>query len=189
VPLHGYKGHYPLVGSGVFVAEGAQVIGRVELGEHANIWFNAVLRGDIERIVVGARTNIQDNSTVHVDYTHPAIIGDDVTVGHGVTIHGCTIERQSLIGMNAVLLTGCTIGWGSIIGANALVTEGKTIPPRSMALGSPARVVRELTDEEVAELLESSHHYVQEAGVYLAERGDSPSRDAETRGHGDAAKG
>jgi len=193
VPLHSYKGNRPRIGSEVFIAEGAQVIGRVELGDQANIWFNAVLRADIERIVVGARTNIQDNSTVHVDYTHPAIIGEDVTIGHGVTVHGCTIERQALIGMNAVLLTGCTIGWGSIIGANALVTEGKTIPPRSLALGSPARVVRQITDEEVADLLESAQHYVAEAGVYLAERADAaprrPVQDSETRGRGDTAKG
>jgi carbonic anhydrase/acetyltransferase-like protein (isoleucine patch superfamily) len=169
VPLHRYKGNRPHVGADVFIAEGAQVIGRVELGDEANIWFNAVLRADIERIVVGARTNIQDNSTVHVDYTHPTIIGEDVTIGHGVTVHGCTIERQSLIGMNAVLLTGCTIGWGSIIGANALVTEGKTIPPRSLALGSPARVVRQITDDEVADLLDSAKHYVAEARIYLRE--------------------
>jgi len=169
VPLHSYKGTSPRLGVDVFVAEGAQLIGRVELGDQANIWFNAVLRADIERIVVGARTNIQDNCTVHVDYTHPAIIQEDVTVGHGVTIHGCTIERQSLIGMNAVLLTGCTIGWGSIIGANALVSEGRTIPPRSLVLGSPGKVVREISDEELAGLLESAHHYVQEAGIYLAE--------------------
>jgi carbonic anhydrase/acetyltransferase-like protein (isoleucine patch superfamily) len=170
VPLHSYKGHSPRLGSEVFIAEGAQVIGHVELGNQANIWFNAVLRADIERIVVGARTNIQDNSTVHVDYTHPALIGDDVTIGHGVTVHGCTIERQSLIGMNAVLLTGCTIGWGSIVGANTLITESKNIPPRSLVLGSPGRVVRPLTDEEVAELLASAEHYVEEAGIYLAER-------------------
>ena len=169
MPLHSYKGTSPRLGSGVFVAEGAHLIGRVELGDQANIWFNAVLRADIERIVVGARSNIQDNCTVHVDYTHPAIVGDDVTVGHGVTIHGCTIERQSLIGMNAVLLTGCTIGWGSIIGANALVTEGRTIPPRSLVIGSPGKVVREISDEELAGLLESAQHYVHEAGVYLAE--------------------
>jgi carbonic anhydrase/acetyltransferase-like protein (isoleucine patch superfamily) len=174
VPLHSYQGTRPRVGSDVFIADGAQIIGRVELGDEANIWFNAVLRADIERIVVGPRTNIQDNSTVHVDYTHPTIIGEDVTIGHGVTVHGCTIERQSLIGMNAVLLTGCTIGWGSIIGANALVTEGKAIPPRSLALGSPARVVRQITDEEMADLLDSAKHYVAEAGIYMREA--SPRR-------------
>jgi carbonic anhydrase/acetyltransferase-like protein (isoleucine patch superfamily) len=177
MPLHSYKGTTPRLGARVFVAEGAQLIGRVELGDDANIWFNAVLRADIERIVVGPRTNIQDNCTIHVDYTHPAIVAEDVTVGHGVTIHGCTVERQCLIGMNAVLLTGCTIGWGSIVGANALVTEGKTIPPRSLVLGSPGKVVRELSDEELAHLLESAQHYVQEAHTYLAEPRLSPPSD------------
>ena len=170
MPLHPYKGNKPRVSPEVFIAEGAQVIGQVELGAQANVWFNAVLRADIERIVVGARTNVQDNSTIHVDYTHPAILGEDVTVGHGVTIHGCKVERQSLIGMNAVLLTGCTVGWGSIVGANALVTEGKVIPPRSLVLGSPGKVVRQITDDELQDLLESARHYVQEAAVYLAER-------------------
>src|SRR5438093_173335 len=170
MPLHRYLEHRPTVGQRVFIADGAHVIGRVTLGDDANIWFNAVLRGDIQPIMVGARTNIQDNCTVHVDDTHPAMIGDDVTIGHGVTVHGCIIERQSLIGMNAVLLTGCTIGWGSIVGANALVTEGKSIPPRSLVLGSPGRVVREVSDDELADLLESASHYVHEASVYLAEQ-------------------
>jgi len=167
MPIHPYQGAYPSLARGVFIAPGAQVIGHVELGENANIWFNAVLRADIQRIVVGARSNIQDNSTVHVDYEHPTIIAEDVTIGHGVTVHGCIIERHVLIGMNAVLLTGCTIGWGSIIGANALVTEGKVIPPRSLALGSPARVVRTITDDELRELFESAARYVEEASIYL----------------------
>jgi carbonic anhydrase/acetyltransferase-like protein (isoleucine patch superfamily) len=167
MPLHAYRGVRPTIGRRVFVADGAHIIGKVTLADDANIWFNAVLRGDIQPITVGARSNIQDNCTVHVDYSHPATIGDDVTVGHGVTIHGCTIERQSLIGMNAVLLTGCTIGWGSIVGANALVTEGKVIPPRSLVLGSPGRVVRTVSDEELAELLDSAKRYVEEAATYM----------------------
>jgi carbonic anhydrase/acetyltransferase-like protein (isoleucine patch superfamily) len=167
VPLHEYRGITPTVGRNVFIAAGAQVIGRVTLAEDANIWFNAVLRGDVQAIDVGARTNIQDNSTVHVDYEHPTRIAEDVTIGHGVTVHGCVIERQVLVGMNAVLLTGCTIGWGSIIGANALVTEGKVIPPRSLVLGSPGRVVRAITDEELEELRRSAEHYVEEAAIYL----------------------
>src|SRR5581483_10667377 len=167
MPLHAYRGARPAIGNRVFIADGAHVIGNVTLGDDANIWFNAVLRGDIQPITVGARTNIQDNSTIHVDYSHPAVIGDDVTIGHGVTVHGCTIERQVLIGMNAVLLTGCTIGWGSIVGAHALVTEGKVIPPRSLVLGSPGRVVREITDEELAELLDSAKGYVEEAATYV----------------------
>jgi carbonic anhydrase/acetyltransferase-like protein (isoleucine patch superfamily) len=167
MPLHQFRGHTPSLGANVFVAEGAQVIGRATLGDDVNIWFNAVLRADIQEIRVGARTNIQDNSTVHVEPTLPAIIGDDVTIGHGVTVHGCVVENQCLIGMNAVLLSGCQIGWGSIVGANALVTEGKVIPPRSLVLGSPGRVVRTVTDEELAFLLQSASGYVTEARYYL----------------------
>lgn len=163
MPLHPYRGQVPRIGSDVFIADGAQVIGRVTLADHASVWFNAVLRADMDDILVGARSNIQDNSTVHVDYGIPAVIGEDVTIGHAVTLHACTVERQVLVGMNAVLLTGCHIGWGSIIGANALVTEGKMIPPRSLVLGSPGRVVREVTDEELDGLLRSASHYVMES--------------------------
>jgi carbonic anhydrase/acetyltransferase-like protein (isoleucine patch superfamily) len=166
MPIHPYRGAVPEIGRNVFIADGAHVIGNVTLQDDANVWFNAVLRGDINRIEVGARTNIQDNSTVHVEPSLPAIIGDDVTIGHGVTVHGCEIENQVLIGMNAVLLSGCRIGWGSIVGANALVTESKVIPPRSLVLGSPGRVVRTVTDEELQHLLESARNYVQEASHY-----------------------
>ncbi len=169
MPIHEHRGEIPQIGPNVFIADGAHVIGRVSLGARASVWFNAVLRGDIQSIQVGPRTNIQDNSTVHVDYEHPTIIGEDVTIGHGVTVHGCTIERLVLVGMNAVLLTGCTIGWGSIIGANALVTEGKVIPPRSLVLGSPGRVVRTVTDAELEELRLSAQRYVEEAARYLQE--------------------
>src|SRR5579871_2581558 len=163
MPLHAYRGLVPKVGPDVFIAEGAQIIGRTTLGEQSSVWFNAVLRADIADIVLGARSNIQDNSTVHVEYDKPTIIAEDVTIGHNVVLHACTIERQVLVGMNAVLLTGCRIGTGSIIGANALVTEGKVIPPRSLVLGSPGRVVRDVTDEELAEILQSARHYVTEA--------------------------
>lgn len=168
MPLHAYRGILPRLGAGVFVADGAQLIGRVTLADYVNVWFNAVLRADMDDLRVGARTNIQDNCTVHVDYGYPTVIGEDVTIGHGVTVHACTIERHVLVGMNAVLLTGCTIGWGSIVGANALVTEGKTIPPRSVVLGSPGRIVRTVTDQELEDVLESARHYVREASVYIA---------------------
>jgi len=167
MPLHPFRGHRPKLGANVFIADGAHVIGRATLADDVNVWFNAVLRADIQEIRVGARTNIQDNSTVHVEPTLPAIIGDDVTIGHGVTVHGCVIENQCLVGMNAVLLSGCTIGWGSIIGANALVTEGKVIPPRSLVLGSPGKMVRTVTEEELEFLLRSASGYVTEAGYYL----------------------
>ena len=163
MPVHVFQGHSPSFDGTAFIADGAQVIGQVMLGPQANIWYNAVLRADDAEIRVGARSNIQDNSTVHVDFGHPAIIGDDVTVGHGVTIHACTVENQVLVGINAVLLTGCHIGWGSIIGAHALVTEGKVVPPRSLVLGSPGRVVRTITDEELQALLRSAAEYVKRA--------------------------
>jgi carbonic anhydrase/acetyltransferase-like protein (isoleucine patch superfamily) len=152
------------------VADGAQIIGKVSLAEQASIWYNAVLRADDEAIQVGARSNIQDNSTVHVDFGHPAVIGEDVTIGHGVTIHACTVENQVLVGINAVLLTGCRIGWGSIVGAHALVTEGKVIPPRSLVLGSPGRVVRSVTDDELAHLLKSAAEYVKRAAQHRQSR-------------------
>ena len=167
MPLHTYKEHRPEIGRDVFIAEGAHVIGRVRIGERSSVWFNAVLRADIQPITVGVRSNIQDNSTVHVDYSHPTIIGDDVTIGHGVTVHGCTVESLVLVGMNAVLLTGCVIGAGSIIGANTLVPENRVIPPRSLVLGTPGRVVRRVTDEEYAELGESASNYADEAATYL----------------------
>lgn len=163
MPLHPFLGTYPNLDETSFVADGAQIIGKVSLAAHASVWYNAVLRADDETIRIGARSNIQDNSTVHVDFGHPAVIGEDVTVGHGVTIHACTVEDQVLVGINAVLLTGCQIGWGSIVGANALVTEGKRIPPRSLVLGSPGRVVREVSDEELAWLLKSASQYVTRA--------------------------
>jgi carbonic anhydrase/acetyltransferase-like protein (isoleucine patch superfamily) len=163
VPIHAFQGHVPSFDDTAFIADGAQLIGQVVLGPQANVWYNAVLRADDAEIRIGARSNIQDNSTVHVDFGHPAIIGDDVTVGHGVTIHACTVENQVLVGINAVLLTGCHIGWGSIVGANALVTEGKVIPPRSLVLGSPGRVVRAITDEELEGLLHSAAEYVKRA--------------------------
>lgn len=166
MPLHHYRGAYPRLGEHVFIADGAHVIGRVTLADDANIWFNAVLRADLESITVGPRTNIQDNSTIHVDIDHPTDIAEDVTIGHGVTVHGATIERLVLVGMNAVLLTGCRIGWGSIIGANALVLEGKIIPPRSLVVGTPGRIIRSVTDEELAELAASATGYVQEAAIY-----------------------
>jgi carbonic anhydrase/acetyltransferase-like protein (isoleucine patch superfamily) len=168
MPIHPFQEHYPTVAETAWVAPGAQLIGRVTLAPQASVWYNAVLRADDAEIRVGARSNIQDNSTVHVDFGHPATIGEDVTIGHGVTIHACTVEHQVLVGINAVLLTGCQIGWGSIIGANALVTEGKAIPPRSLVLGSPGRVVREVTDEELQWLLRSAGEYVKRAAQHRA---------------------
>lgn len=163
-----YKGTKPKVGNKCFIAEGAKVIGDVELGEDVSIWFNAVVRGDVHYIKIGNRSNIQDNSVVHVTHFKkedrsdgcPTIIGDDVTVGHGVILHGCTIEDAVLIGMGATILDGAHIGKESIVGANALVSQNKKFPPRSLILGSPAKVVRELNESEIEELYNSTKRYV-----------------------------
>jgi len=164
-----YKGVEPDIKSGAWIAPGATVIGDVELGEDSSIWFGSVVRGDVHYIRIGARSNIQDLSMIHVTHYknpnrsdgHPTIIGNDVTVGHRVMLHGCTIEDGSLIGMSATILDGAIIGKESIVGAGALVTGGKIFPPRSLILGAPARVVRQLSDEEVAELYASAKRYVQ----------------------------
>lgn len=144
-----------------FVAPNAAVIGRVHLGQHANIWFGAVLRGDTNEIEIGDNTNIQDNAVIHVDDDAPARIGNNVTVGHAAVVHGCTVGNGSLIGIGATILSHAEIGEFCIVGANALVTERKRFPDRSVIIGSPAKRVREVTDEEVEMLRESADHYVE----------------------------
>lgn len=164
--LEGYTPKVPKPGH-FFVAENATVLGRVTLGEDVGIWFNAVVRGDVEDLHIGARTNIQDNSVLHADEGYPLNIGEGVTVGHQAMLHGCTIGDNSLIGIKAVVLNGAKIGRNCIIGANALIAEGKEIPDNSLVMGSPGRVKREVTDVEVAGLLESSNHYVKNFKRYL----------------------
>ncbi|MDJ0450072.1 gamma carbonic anhydrase family protein [Methylocystis sp. JR02] len=148
------EGHY-------FVAPGAHLIGRVELQEDANVWFNCVLRGDNEWITIGARTNIQDNSILHTDMGFPLTIGADCTIGHNVVLHGCTIGDASLIGMGATILNGAKIGKNCLVGANALVTEGKEFPDNSLIVGAPAKVIRVLDGDSREKLLESAKHYVE----------------------------
>tara|TARA_B100000686_G_C16674567_1_gene908421 strand:- start:788 stop:1312 length:525 start_codon:yes stop_codon:yes gene_type:complete len=156
----------PQVGKDVFVAPSADVIGSVSLGPRSSVWFGAVLRGDNDQILVGARSNIQDNTVIHVDADIPVNIGDDVSVGHSVVIHGCTICNKALIGNGAVILDFAEIGENSLVGANALVTERKRFPPRSLILGSPAKVVRELTDAEVEQLSRNVESYLRKAKRY-----------------------
>ena len=159
--LRPYRGRLPVVDPTAFVDASAQVIGDVEIGAEASIWMNAVIRGDVNSIRIGRRSNVQDGTVVHVMHeTHPTRIGDEVTVGHGAIVHGCTIGDRVLIGMGATLLNGATVGSDSIVAARSLVTEGMTIPPRSLVMGSPARVKRSLTDEEVATILEYAANYV-----------------------------
>ncbi len=168
MPLYTLDGTPPrLPASGRYwVAPNAQLIGRVELCEDANVWFGCVLRGDNEWITIGARTNIQDNSILHTDMGFPLAIGADCTIGHGVILHGCTIGDTTLIGMGATILNGAKIGRNCLVGANALVTENREFPDNSLIVGSPAKVVRTLGDEAVAGFLESAKHYVENAQRY-----------------------
>jgi carbonic anhydrase/acetyltransferase-like protein (isoleucine patch superfamily) len=169
--IRGYQGKRPRMGERVFVAENATLIGDVELGNDCSIWYGTVLRGDVHFISVGSRTNIQDNCVVHVtNGTHPAVIAEEVTIGHGVIVHGCTIKRGALIGMGSRVLDGAVVGEQALVGAGALVPEGMHVPPRTLAVGVPARVKRPLTDEELARLDRSWRHYVDYKEIYL--RGD-----------------
>jgi len=158
----------PRVHPTVFIADDAFVIGDVEIGEDSSVWFGSVIRGDVNYIRIGARTNIQDHTVIHVNSgTHPTILEDEITVGHRVTLHGCYVESGSLIGIGSVLLDGVRIGRGSLIAAGSLVTPNTQIPPRSMVMGAPARVKRELTDEELEHLRHSWQHYVELKNQYL----------------------
>jgi carbonic anhydrase/acetyltransferase-like protein (isoleucine patch superfamily) len=166
--IRDYRGVLPKIHPSVFVDESAQVIGDVEIGQDSSVWFQVVIRGDVHFIRIGKRTNIQDGSLLHVTRVKwPLILGNEITVGHGVTLHGCVVKDRCLIGMRATLLDGVQVGEESMIGAGALVTEDTIIPPRSLAFGSPAKVVRPLTDEEVARVRQSAENYVLLAKDYL----------------------
>ncbi len=156
----------PQIDPTAWVAPNATVIGKVKLAAGTSIWWNAVLRGDNELIVVGENSNIQDGSVLHTDVGTPLTLGRDITVGHMVMLHGCTIGDGSLIGIGSIVLNRAVIGRHCLIGANSLIPEGKTIPERSLVIGSPGRVVRELNDEEVARLQAAAQHYVDNAQRY-----------------------
>ena len=158
----------PQVDPTAWVADDASVIGQVTLAEQASVWYGVVIRGDTAPIRIGARSNVQDNSVLHVDMNVPLVIGDDVTVGHQVMLHGCTIGDGSLIGLQAVVLNGARIGRNCLVGAGSLVTEGKEFPDGSLIMGSPAKVVRELTPEALERMRFSSAFYVRNAQRHLA---------------------
>lgn len=159
--LRPYRGRLPVVDPTAYIDPSAQVIGDVEIGADSSVWMNVVARGDVHFIRIGRRTNVQDGTIVHVMHgTHPTHIGDDVTIGHGAVVHGCTIEDRVLVGMGAIVLNGARIGADSIVAAGSLVPEGAVIPARSLAMGSPAKVRRTLSDEEVASILEYADNYV-----------------------------
>jgi gamma-carbonic anhydrase len=163
-----FQGVKPTIPTSCFIEETGIVIGDVVLGEHCSVWFHAVVRGDVHFIRIGNRTNVQDLCMLHVTHdTHPLIIGNEVTIGHGVILHGCTIQDRVLIGMGAIIMDGAVIGEDSVVGAGALITEQTIVPPNSLILGSPAKVKRSVTDEERAWIKESAENYVKYAGQYL----------------------
>jgi carbonic anhydrase/acetyltransferase-like protein (isoleucine patch superfamily) len=168
--LRSYKGTRPRVGERVYVDPSAQVIGDVELGDHSSVWMNAVVRGDVHSIRIGPHTNIQDNCVVHVfKDLHPTVLADHVTVGHSVTLHGCTIGSYCLIGMGAIILNGARIGEECIVAAGTLIPEGMEVPPRSLVMGLPGKVRREVTEEERAGLRVYAQNYYEYKETYLSE--------------------
>ena len=158
----------PRIAASAWVADSAQVMGNVELQDDANIWFGAVLRGDTELLTIGRGSNVQDGSVVHSDFGYPTLLGADVTVGHQVMLHGCTIGDGSLIGIQSVVLNGARIGRHCLVGAGALVTEGKEFPDGSLIVGRPAKVVRALTDAQIREIGQIAAHYVANARRFAA---------------------
>jgi carbonic anhydrase/acetyltransferase-like protein (isoleucine patch superfamily) len=168
--LRPFRGHLPVVDPSAYIDASAQVIGDVEVGAESSVWMNVVVRGDVNRIRIGRRTNVQDGSIVHVmQRIHPTSIGADVTIGHGAVVHGCTIGDRVLIGMGAIVLNGAVVEEDSIVAAGSLVPEGARIPSRSLAMGAPAKVRRPLTDAEVASILEYSASYVAYRLDYMTE--------------------
>jgi len=169
-----FKGVHPIIDDSAFIADTAVVIGDVEIGSESSVWFNTVVRGDVNRIRIGDRTNIQDLSLLHVTHKKhaddpgaPLLIGSDVTIAHSVTLHGCTIEDGAFIGMQALVMDHAVVGEQALVGARSLVTEGTVIPPRTLWLGSPARYKRDLTSQELEQLKKSSDNYLQYSKEYL----------------------
>ena len=166
--IYELDGKAPQLGEGAWVADSAQVIGTVELGDHASVWFGVVIRGDTEQIRIGRNSNIQDGSVLHADFGVPLVIGDNVSVGHQVMLHGCTIGDGSLIGIQAVVLNNAKIGRNSIVGAGSVVTEGKEFPDNSLIFGSPAKLVRTMDAAGQKMLAHIAGHYVENAARYRA---------------------
>lgn len=170
--IRSFQGITPTIPASCFIEDTGVVIGDVVMGEVCSVWFHAVIRGDVNFIRIGDRTNVQDLCMLHVTHdTHPLVVGNDVTIGHHVVLHGCTIKDRVLVGMGAIIMDGAVIGEDSVVGAGALVTEGTIVPPKSLILGSPARVKRPVTDQELAWIKESAQNYVTYSRQYLTTSG------------------
>jgi len=172
-----FNGQRPQIDPSAYIAETADLIGDVTIGADSSVWFRSVIRGDVNHIRIGARTNIQDGSVLHVmKGTHPLILGDEVTVGHNVTLHGCTIESRCLIGMGSIILNGAIIGQGSIVAAGSLVPENTQVPPRSLFMGHPAQFRRHLTDADLDLIRQYAANYVAYKDSYLAQLAQTPGK-------------
>ncbi len=161
-----FKEFYPQIHSTAWIAPSADVVGNVTIGEDSSVWYGCVIRSDVNKVIIGKNTNVQDLSCIHTDVDSQTILGDNVTIGHKVMLHGCIVEDNCLIGMSATVLDNAVIGEGSIVGANSLVTAGKKFPPKSLIMGSPAKVVKELTDEDRDNLIKHAGHYVDYKNEY-----------------------
>lgn len=164
--IYPYKGKTPIIDDSAFIADYVTITGDVTIGPESTIWFNTVIRGDVAPTIIGCKVSIQDLSCLHQSPNNPLIIEDEVTIGHQVTLHSCTIRKGALIGMGSIILDGAEIGEGAFIGAGSLVPPGKKIPPNSLALGSPAKVVRELNDEDKADVQRIIREYVEKGQYY-----------------------
>jgi carbonic anhydrase/acetyltransferase-like protein (isoleucine patch superfamily) len=162
-----FKDKLPQIDSSAYIEESANIIGDVVIGDKSSVWFNTVIRGDVNYIRIGEKTNIQDSCVLHVTKdTHPLIIGNEVTIGHNVTLHGCIVKDRCLIGMGAIILDGAEVGEDSMVAAGCLVKEGMVIPPKTLAVGVPARIARTLTDKEVKKIKQSARNYIDYANSY-----------------------
>ncbi|MCP8967522.1 gamma carbonic anhydrase [Ectobacillus ponti] len=164
--IYPYKEKHPNIAESAFIADYVTITGDVTIGEQASIWFNTVIRGDVSPTIIGDRVNVQDQCTLHQSPKYPLILEDDVTVGHQVILHSCTIRKDALIGMGSIVLDGAEIGEGAFIGAGSLVPQGKVIPPNTLAFGRPAKVVRELTEEDRKDMARIRREYVEKGQFY-----------------------
>ncbi|MGG3998489.1 MULTISPECIES: gamma carbonic anhydrase family protein [Anoxybacillus] len=172
--IYPYKEHTPNIARSAFIADYVTITGDVTIGEETSVWFNTVIRGDVAPTIIGNRVNIQDNSVLHQSPNNPLIIEDDVTIGHQVILHSAIIKRGALIGMGSIVLDGAEIGEGAFIGAGSLVPQGKKIPPRTLAFGRPAKVIRELTEEDEREMARIRREYVEKGQYYKSLQVNKP---------------
>lgn len=164
--IYPYKGKFPEISETAFIADFVTISGDVKIGGYSSIWFNSVIRGDVSPTIIGERTNIQDNCTLHQSPKYPLILEDDVTIGHQVLLHSCHIKKGALIGMGSIILDGAEIGEGAFIGAGSLVPQGKKIPPNSLAFGRPAKVIRELNNDDLKDMARIRQEYVEKGQYY-----------------------